>query len=189
MEVKTDIKIDRSYFDDIEKNIAKKLTNKKVQAGWFGNDRYPPRVTYRKKGRALKQSRSSAQPEMVRKVAYVQEMGTYTNPARPRPFMQITAEKNHKKWSENFAKEVEEALEKDGDLSQALTRLGLAAAADITETISALWTPPLKQSTIEARKLTRKESALTGIQTKSLTKPLVDTGYMVRSIRSRVVER
>jgi len=56
------------------------------------------------------------------------------------------------------------------------------AEGDIVEKITTLQEPPLKQSTIEARMKKRSDKNTVG----NLTKPLVDTGYMLSTFTSKI---
>lgn len=70
-------------------------------------------------------------------------------------------------------------------LSQILDGIGQQAAGDIARTISEIQSPRLKDATVKARMRRYADKRTVG----NLTKPLVDTGYMISSIQSTVEDK
>ena len=106
-------------------------------------------------------------------VASVAAQNEFGNPAKhipARPFMRPTNLNKTQEWKE---------LAEQGDL---LDLIGASASADIKQTISKLTTPALSERTIRARLSRRKNKTHVGL----LTKPLVDTSYMLVSLSYEV---
>ena len=144
----------------------KELASKKVgKVGWFEKSRYPD--------------------EDATQVAYVAAQNEYGNPNKnipARPFMRptIAAQENTwKKVAEQGARNILKGNQTSGD---ALEMLGLKAAGDIKKTISKILTPPLAQSTINARLARHSDKQTVG----KLTKPLIDTGLMFATLTNTV---
>jgi hypothetical protein len=160
---------------------------KKVNAGWFMNRRYAPRVTYHKgKNGELIQHQSTAQPARVSMVAEVQDAGTYTRPRKPRPIFRPTVKKNEVKWDDFVAEGMKEALDSGNAFDLVFEKLGAMVAADIQLTIKAIQNPPLTKGTIDSRKRTLKETAGGGGVTSSFRKPLISTSTLIKSVRYEV---
>jgi len=143
------------------------LENKKVgKVGWFENSRYPDAD--------------------ATQVAYVAAQNEYGNPNKhipARPFMRptiIAQQDTWKKVAEQGAKNILRGNQTSGDV---LEMIGLKASGDIRKTISKILTPPLAQSTIEARIARHADKKTVG----KLTKPLIDTGLMYGTL-TNVVE-
>lgn len=103
-------------------------------------------------------------------VAYVATVHEYGYPAGgipARPTMRPTADAKRAEWAETMRKGAAAALNGQMTARDALERLTLRAAGDVSAAIAALQTPALKPETI-ARK--------------GFSKPLVDTGQMLRSV-------
>ncbi|MBV1833074.1 HK97-gp10 family putative phage morphogenesis protein [Novacetimonas pomaceti] len=111
----------------------------------------------------------------VADVARYQEFGTRTIPARP--FVRPAVMRYQEEWRSYFQSQLEGTNQ---PLDVILERLGLVIAGDIQKSIVAVTTPPLAPSTLRQR-LKRGYSNLA-----TASKPLVDTGLMLRSVRSKV---
>lgn len=99
-------------------------------------------------------------------VATVHEYGYAAGGIPPRPTMRPTASAKRTEWADTMRKGAKAAL--NGQISgrDALERLTLRAAGDVSAAIAALQAPPLSPRTVAA---------------KGFSKPLVDTGQMLRS--------
>lgn len=104
-------------------------------------------------------------------VAAIQEFGAPGAGIPPRPFMQPTVRAKKDYWTKVLANEIPKVAMGKNTAFDALDLVGRVAAADIQETISKVYAPPLKPATIK-----RKGSA----------KPLIDTGYMLASVTNAV---
>jgi len=100
-------------------------------------------------------------------VATIHEYGDAASGIPARPTMRPTADTKRTEWAETMRKGAAAALNGQMTARDALERLTLRAAGDVSAAIAALQSPPLKPETI-ARK--------------GFSKPLVDTGQMLRSV-------
>lgn len=105
--------------------------------------------------------------ESVAQVAYWNEYGTATIPARP--FFRNTIAEKQDEWAEKAA----ELLKQSDDTNHALALIGEGVKGDIVKTIQNFSDPPNADSTVKR---------------KGFNKPLVDTGDLWRAIQSEVVE-
>lgn len=117
-------------------------------------------------------------------VAVVHEYGSPTKGIPPRPFMRTTAEAKKAEWQRDahvLAKAVV-----NGNIEPGAVIEGVAqkAEGDIRRTIGKLSTPVLKPATIAARK--RRLAKGTRVKGNGITKPLVDTGYLLNTLTSQV---
>ncbi len=101
----------------------------------------------------------------------------------PRPFMGPAVSENKNKWVELVKSGAGKAVIGDTTMSEVLDTVGAIAAGDVAKAIKAVTSPPLSPVTIAARLRKLKNKKVS----ESLTKPLIDTGIMLRSI-SYVVE-
>lgn len=93
-----------------------------------------------------------------------------------RPFIRPTIAEHEPQWRA----EMKERLAKGETLEAAMEAMGLTIASQIQKQIASIHTPPLAPSTI--RKRLSRGFAVYG----NATKPLIDTGTMLRTIRSQV---
>lgn len=100
-------------------------------------------------------------------VATIHEYGFAGGGIPARPTMRPTAADKRTEWADTMAKGAKAALNGQMTSRDALERLTLRAAGDVSASIAALQTPALSVRTI-ARK--------------GFSKPLVDTGQMLRSV-------
>lgn len=109
-------------------------------------------------------------------VAAIQEFGPYA-----RPFFRPTMEAKKLEWGVNVARGAIAVANGKIGVDAMLQQVGMSAAGDIQKAIIAVTAPPLKDSTIAAR--ARRNAA-----GQASTKPLVDTGQMLRAVDSVVVD-
>ena len=134
----------------------------KLQVGWFDTARYEDGTP-------------------VAYVATIQEFGSAAQGIPPRPFMRPTIEQQRNAWRESIAAGMRTVLEGKRTALEVLGRVGMLAAGNVGETIASITTPPLKQSTLDAR---QRKKLTPGVS----TKPLVDTGLMIQSVDYKVSE-
>ncbi|TCJ96148.1 hypothetical protein EV694_1700 [Volucribacter psittacicida] len=118
-------------------------------------------------------------------IAAIQEYGSEHIP--PRPFFRPTIATKKTTW----AGKATALLKRGNDVESVLEILGEIAAADIVETISNIHSPPLSLATKIARnrKAHQKNAKGRRKRPKSVSiKPLIDSGLLVTSISSQVVE-
>lgn len=100
-------------------------------------------------------------------VATIQEYGYAAGGIPARPTMRPTADQQRGEWAETMRMGAKAALNGDMTSRDALERLTLKAAGDVSASIAALTAPALSPETI-ARK--------------GFSKPLVASGLMLRSV-------
>lgn len=115
--------------------------------------------------------------ESVAYVAAIHEYGSPSNGIPPRPFFRPTVTRNKKKWAATAGM----AIKSGASFENALDMVGLQASADVKQTLSEITEPPLKESTIRARKRKYKSKS-----NKVSTKPLIDTRLLFDSISHSV---
>ena len=101
-------------------------------------------------------------------IALFNEFGARTTP--PHPFMRMMVAQNEDGWGKLLGAALKAT---DFDGRKALEMVGLRLESQMQDSIKALTDPPLKPATIEAK----------GFDT-----PLIDTGHMLRSVASEVVD-
>ncbi len=146
----------------IEKAI-RDLGHKRLRVGFFDTAKYPDGTP-------------------VAYVATIQEFGYPQGGIPARPFMRPTIAQQQAAWRESLRKGARATLNGRLTAQQMLTQFGLAAAGDVSKTISLIDTPPLAESTIAARKSRRKSPGVS-------VKPLVDTGLMIGAVSSQVTDK
>lgn len=110
-------------------------------------------------------------------VAMVAATNEYGNPANnqpPRPFFRNAIANHESEWTEAIGRGLQNGI----GIEEVLAVVGEGAAGDIVQSIATLMDPPIKQSTIAARKRRGNDS----------TKPLVDTKVMIRDVHYEVGE-
>ena len=101
----------------------------------------------------------------VAQVAYWNEYGTSMIP--PRPFFRNAIKEKSKEWL-NL---IQSTQLKTKDMGETLATVGTESSSDISDSITNLSTPPNVKSTIAQ---------------KGSSNPLIDTGFMVKSVTYRV---
>jgi len=147
-------------------NVALKNMDGKVgKVGWFEKSKY--------------------NDDDATQVAMVAAQNEYGNPNQhipARPFMRPTIAAKQNEWKSIVKHGAEQILNNNYTITNVLDLLGQKAAGDVREKISKITTPPLSSKTIEARLAKRKDKNTVG----NLTKPLIDTGYMLNSLSNTV---
>lgn len=96
-----------------------------------------------------------------------------------RPFIRPTIAEHGDRWVRNVVRDLAET---DLSLDAILERVGIEIVGDIQAAIKAVMAPPLAPST-RRRRIRKGFSDMS-----TATKPLIDTGTMLRTIRAEVVE-
>lgn len=144
--------------------LLKELKNAEVRVGWFDTAEYPDGTK-------------------VAQVAVVQEYGDPEHKIPPRPFMRPTIRTKQSEWKAAFDILAQKIAKNEITMAQALEQMGGKAAGDVRKKISTIWSPPLADSTIEARKRQRANKTKVG----NLNKPLVDQKYLINTLTHVVV--
>lgn len=140
------------------KDMADRLNATEVRAGFFEGSTYPDGTS-------------------VAMVAARNEYGDPDNNQSPRPFFRIAINKNQGEWVEAIASGLQSGL----DAKTTLEVVGARIKGDIQISISELMAPPLKESTLRARR-NRK------VMPNNSTKPLVDTRVMINDVNYEVLD-
>lgn len=121
-------------------------------------------------------------------VAYVATIHEYGAPQRgipPRPFMRPTQQAQQDNWNAGFASGARAVVEGRRTPEQVLGAIGGNAAGEISATIAAISSPPLKEATIRDKQ--RQYAKKGGVG--NLAKPLVRTGILIASPTFEVDEK
>lgn len=122
-------------------------------------------------------------------VAEVAAQNEFGNPAKnipPRPFMRPTINRQRSVWMKKAAHGIMSVLRGERTTGEVFDTIGQLAAGDIRKTISKVKSPPLKTATVMARLRGKKQGNSVSL---TAAKPLVDTGHMLNSLSSEVVEK
>lgn len=139
------------------------LQQKVAQVGWFPSAKY-----------------GDGKP--VAGVAYVQEFGSTKRGIPPRPFFRTTSENQRSEWA-NLSRRVAKAVLQGRMPPEALVEaVALKAEGDVRATISKITTPALAPATLRAR-ARRSSSGQISV------KPLVDSGLMLATLTSQVIDK
>lgn len=124
---------------------------------------------------------SAAYPDgtPVAYVAAIHEFGAPEQGIPPRPFMRPAAESNGAEWSRHMAEGAAAVARGAITPRQVLEAVGQLAAANVSEAIRDVDSPPLLPATVEAKARKYADGGARGPG--ALTKPLVDTGLLIQS--------
>lgn len=115
-------------------------------------------------------------------IAAVQEFGSPSRGIPPRLGMRTLAEEKRAEWSATVAQVSRAAALGKIAPDQVMPAVCLAAEGALRAHITKITSPPLKQSTIDARRR-RLANGGAGAQA-SIAKPLVDTGILLNTLTS-----
>lgn len=151
--------------------MVDKLTNglagKEVQVGYFEGINYEDGTP-------------------VAYVATIQEFGAPSQNIPPRPTMGPTVIENQDHYTKQLGAAAKVVMDGKMNGGDALQLIGDEVAGDIREHISKLTSPALAKGTILARAVGAKHGE---INSPTIAKPLIDTGQMLNSVQSAVVEK
>ncbi len=150
-------------------DLVKNLQPGVVRIGWFPSARYDD--------------------DKSTPVASIAAQNEYGNPSKnipARPFIRPAIANNQTKWNDIGRRGLKAVLAKKSTVLAVLQGIGQAGVDDIQHSISLVYSPALKQSTIDAR-LNRPgrvvpSGRFTKAQARSITKPLIDTGHMQATV-------
>ena len=164
------------YLDQIEKRLTNATS---VEIGWPFNDTYPDSGT------------------SVPMVAAIQEFGAPGKGIPPRPYFRTMINKHSPEWPVAIA---ESLVDTKYDAKKTLDQLGLAVSGQLSQSIVDTNSPPLSPITVMLRGMRSQakyrdlpfwerfaiaKDRVANNQTNygASTKPLVDTGQMIDSIK------
>jgi len=158
------INISNEVLINLDKAIAALNTDKVLRVGWVENKRYEDTGEY------------------IAAVAAQNEYGAPHLHIPARPFMAPAVANNRVKWLRIMEKGAASAVIGGTDITSVLKDIGGVAEGDVRKAIQAVTSPPLAPVTIANRlhKLSKKKVS------KTLTKPLIDTGIMFAAVTSAV---
>jgi hypothetical protein len=179
-----ELKITKNIMAKNLENALKNLNNKVAKVGWFEGSKY-----------------DDPQETPVAQVAYNNENGNPSKNVPARPFIRPTIERQRNHWKQQAFIGSKKIIKGKFTVDKLLESIGQNAKSEIQKTISQIWSPPLRPSTIKARmeryaegeglsestKKSRKIK-LKKFVPKSLYKPLIDTGLMLSTIINKVEE-
>ncbi len=155
------MKVTRTQHIDLA-GTAKFFGGYKVVAGFFESAKY-------------------ADGTPVAYIAAIQEFGHPEGNIPSRPFFRNAIGANEKKWQAASSQLMLSVIEGRLSKEQALEQLGVLIKGDIQEALIDGEFEPLKQSTLDARQSRKRTQGVA-------SKPLIDTGHMMRSV-DYVVEK
>jgi hypothetical protein len=142
----------------------KGLEGKVGKVGWLdGSSYYDPQIS-------------------VAKVAEIQEFGYAPKKIPSRSFFRTTITEKRASWIALAKKGARSILKGKSSLAHVMEALGQVAAGDVRKKIASIWHPSLKEATILARLHRKRRKTVTV----NLTKPLVDTGFMLNTLTNSV---
>jgi len=167
-------------------SALKKLQDKICKVGWIEKSKYPS-TKYQKN------------PAFVAEVVVSNEFGNPSKNVPARPFMRPTIVREENAWKKIGSDGAKKLLKNQLKLEDILDAIGAKSSADIKKTISQIWSPSLKLSTIRNRiskysespdlaqstRKSRKEK-LKKFVPAGLYKPLIDTGLMLATLTYKV---
>ena len=145
-----------------------------VKVGWFPSARY--------------------NDEHRTPVAAVAAQNEYGNPnARipARPFIRPAIADNTVKWKSIAADGMRSVVRGKTQAAKVLEVLGEVIKEDIQYSITRVYSPALAQSTVDARISRRANHSgrYSAVQARSITKPLIDTGYMQATVSYEITRK
>lgn len=156
----------------------KALEGKQVKIGWFETAKYEDGTP-------------------IAYVAAIQEMGCPAKSIPPRPFMRPSIARDQNNWMRVARKAAKGVLEGNSSVDDAMTTIGAVIVGSIETTIAGVYSPPLSEITLMARKYRQQGKTVTGKTIGEIaaliaagkadysgvsTKPLVDKGDMVATL-------
>jgi hypothetical protein len=136
------------------------------QVGWFETAKYPTGMP-------------------VAYAACINELGYPAGGIPARPFFRPTIKREEGNWRQIAFDGSKQIIKGKASIKQVMEAIGMQAAGQVAKTISQIQSPPLKQSTIDARRRKYADRKTVG----SLTKPLVDSAIMVNTVTHKVVTK
>lgn len=163
------MKIKQTSNIEAVREILGAASKKEIRLGFFEGDNY---IT------------ESGKETPVAYIAAIQEFGYPAGNIPPRSFMRTTEVEKKESWGNNIAGALADAIEKKSIavLNNNLNQVGAAGAADIQLTIRKIQSPPLSDATIYNRQHRKNRKT-------SSTKPLIDSGKMLQSVKYEVADK
>lgn len=158
------------------KQAIKNLTNKGVKVGWFQG------LTYDDKDKTP-----------VAAVAAQNEFGNPMKNIPARPFLRPTIAREERNWQKLAKQGAVQIIQGHANIDQMLELIGRKATADVQVSIKKVYSPALAGRTVLAR--IKRSSRLSKIKGRisegslgNVTKPLIDTGYMISTVSHELTD-
>ena len=178
------------------------VTIKRVQSQEWKNFEIALKGLQRKVGKVGWFKGSKYDDENQTSVAQVAVSNEFGNPSRnvpARPFMRPTISKKENEWKKIAEDGSKQLIKGNVTVYDLMEIIGQKATGDIKKTISEIWTPALKESTIKSRIRKYTSSPDLSIKTRNkrskqvkkfipsaIYKPLIDTGLMFATLINTV---
>jgi len=115
-------------------------------------------------------------------VASIHEFGDPDSGIPARPFMRPTIARKEGAWREFTTQQAKQIVAGNQNPKDMFEALGLNVSGEIARSITDVTAPPLKETTIKAKRRKMADQATVG----SLDKPLVESGLMLASVTHTV---
>lgn len=188
-------------YDRLQKAINS-LGDAEARVGWFENDVYDNKyqtpvatvAIIQEKGATIhthhfekfqedaKNKSKSATQRHARKYKNVSGDFSQVVIIPPRPFIGPALKKNNSKFADQMEKSSSQVLDGSKSLFKAFSELALSVRSAIQDEIKSVSSPPLSEATIKNRLSKLKDKQMTS----SLSKPLIDSGKLFRSVSYKV---
>jgi hypothetical protein len=160
-------------FDTLRAHL-KELDGITAKAGWFESSKY-------ESGQSVAEI-AAIQEFGAHITRFGSKAGDYTVVIPPRPFMRPTVARESQNWMNLLASGARAVLKGNTTAIDVMNSVASRAAGDIAKSIAQVFSPPLKPSTIAARRRRLSDKTTIG----NLDKPLVDSGIMITSVTHTV---
>lgn len=166
---------------NILENALTVLKGKEAKVGWLTTQKYPDEKTpdRKLKNGTIKPGVIKVGPP-ISQVAIQNEYGTSIIPARP--FMRPAITKNKLSWREIVRRGLNALFKGKTTLYNVMDLVGSKAVFDIQKEIKNIWSPPLSERTVKARKKSLSRNKKGG----KIDKPLIFTGILFGAINHSV---
>lgn len=172
--------------------LTQKMPDYLIQAGWFEETKYKDGTPVG--GIAAVQNYGAIINQAVteKQRAFLHYLGIHLKKTTsnlsivipPTHFWEKCQEENKEKWRQLIKDAWTSVFLGNISPDKAVEQIGMAIEGDIAKAIAAIDSPPLAQSTIQARKNRMSDKKTTG----KLTKRLVDTGQMLDALSHKVTK-
>lgn len=144
-------------------NAIKSLDKTEAKIGWFPSSRYENGIP-------------------VATIAAQNEFGNPVSGIPSRSVMRTTIAEKQESWKKTVASGAKAVLAGNETSKTVMEKMGLLVAGQIRAKIASIQDPPLKAATVRARVRKTANGKVVG----NLTKPLVETKYMLNSLTHTV---
>lgn len=181
-------KTNRKIWNALEQKIPDYL----IQAGWFEESKYDNGIPIGGVAAVQNYGATINQTVSEKQRAFLHYLGIHLKKTTqnlsivipPTHFWENCQEQNKEKWKQLIKDAWTSVFLGNITPDKAVKQIAMAIEGDIAKAIAAVDSPPLAQSTIQARKDRMADKKTTG----NLTKRLVDTGQMLDALSHKVTK-